>query len=110
MANEATETLDVKVKTPQVQSPVNTNRRDAYQRMGVKEFKDLIGASSIEVLRNLNTDTNKLFIGASNGKNYKCQQNIDLDKPLEFLIVNGIVEDACLINKGNGGAEVLAEL
>ena len=38
------------------------------------------------------------FVSFSNGFTTKCQRNIDTSKPMKFLVSNGILEEACLIN------------
>lgn len=73
-------------------------------QMGVKEFKAAIGATMIEVL--VSPTTGKLFASASNGKNYKVEQALDVTKAMVFIIpVNEATgeeldyDQACLINK-----------
>lgn len=61
----------------------------------ITAFKTEVGATKLEVVRNPNT--NKLFVAADNGKNYKCQGNIDLNLPMKF-ITEGALDDACLAN------------
>jgi hypothetical protein len=69
--------------------------------MSVGEFKEQIGASSIEVLRNPKTD--KLFLSAG-GATYRCQQDIDKNADMRMLIPEEGINDACLVNV-SGGAE-----
>ncbi len=76
--------------------------------VGIPEFKVLAGASKLDILKNPKTD--KLFISASNGKNYKVQQNIDTAKEMVFLIEDGKIEEACLINKSDKGLKALFTL
>ncbi len=75
--------------------------------LGLAEFKTAAGFSNADVLRN--PKTNKLFLSASNGKNYRVQGDLDLSKELCFLVEDGDLDNACLINKGRG-AEVLTSI
>ena len=69
------------------------------------EFKEMVKATVFEVIKNPKTE--KLFVSGSNGVSYKCQQSIDLKQPVEWLVADGLIDDACLINKGRG-TEILA--
>lgn len=63
----------------------------------VSEFKTQTGCTSIEVLRNPNT--NKLFLAGDNGMNYKCEQLVDKTKPMKMLVPeSGELSEACLVN------------
>jgi hypothetical protein len=75
-------------------------------RLGITEFKESIGATSLDVVKN--PKTQKLFVSTSNGNTYKCQAAIDLSKPVEMLIPDGDLGSACLVNKGTNN--VLATL
>ena len=65
--------------------------------LGVAEFKKAIGAEAIDVL--VNPHTTKLFASGSNGVNYKVEQDIDFTKPMVWLVEDGNLDEACLINK-----------
>lgn len=77
-----------------------------YSRLGVAEFKSHIGASALDVVRN--PKTGKLFVSASNGAIFRCQGDLDTSVPMEFLIVDGDVSAACLINKGRGANTIIS--
>ena len=79
----------------------------ALRNIGLKEFKELAGFSNADILRN--PKTQKLFLSASNGKNYKVQQDIDLKGDLVFLVDSDDIDSACLINKGRA-IEALATI
>ena len=80
----------------------------AVSFMTVAEFKSAIGAEKLEVLRNPQTD--KLFMSADGGANYKVQQDIDVNADIRVLVPeDGGLEQACLVNV-EGGAEVLTTL
>ncbi len=68
--------------------------------LGLKEFKDAAGFSNADIVRN--PKTGKLFLSASNGKTYRVQGDLDLSKELCFLVEDGDLDNACLINKGRG--------
>lgn len=74
------------------------------KRLGMAEFKAAIGAASVDVIRS--PRTGKVFVQGSNGAVYRCQQSINLSEPVEWLIEDGLLAEACLINKGR--AAVLA--
>lgn len=66
----------------------------------VAEFKTAINSSSLSVVKNPKTD--KLFVADNtNGKSYKCQADLDKTKPVVFLIEDGDLDGACLINGNN---------
>lgn len=67
-------------------------------RLGVTEFKTTIGATSLDVIKN--PKTGKLFASASNGNVYRVQASIDLSAPVEMLIPDADITNACLVNKG----------
>lgn len=80
----------------------------AVSFMTIAQFKDAIGAQKLEVLRN--PQTNKLFMSADGGANYKVEQEIDTTLEMRVLVPeDGGLEQACLVNV-EGGAEVLATL
>lgn len=72
--------------------------------VGVKEFKVAIGASTIDIL--VNPNTNKIFASASNGKTYRVEQAIDVTKAIVVLVPNNAetgeefdYDNACIVNK-----------
>jgi len=75
--------------------------------MSINLFKQNVGATKLDVLRNPNT--NKLFVAADNGTNYNCQQDLDVKLPMSILIPDGDMTKACLINP-KPGADVIATL
>lgn len=75
--------------------------------MTVAQFKDQIGAASLSVLRNPNT--NKLWMVTEGGANYKVQQDIDNTKDIRVLIPENDLDQACLVNV-DGGAEAIFSL
>lgn len=76
--------------------------------LGVAEFKKLIGAEKVQILKNSKTD--KLFASASNGQNFKVELKIDLSAPIVVLMEEGDIDSACFINERKGGAEELLSL
>lgn len=69
----------------------------SFTRISVSSFKSEIGATSIDVVRNPKTE--KLFMSSDNGKTFRVQSDIKLNEPLEILIPDGSLSDACLVNK-----------
>lgn len=77
----------------------NTNSKVTF--MSIADFKEQVGANTIEVLKNPKTD--KLFLSAG-GATYRCQQDIDKEGDMRMLIPEEGIADACLVNV-SGGAE-----
>lgn len=73
----------------------------------IGQFKEQVGASSIQVLRN--KKTGKLFMSADTGETYKVEQDIDPSKEIKVLVPEGDITEACLVNI-NGGAEEVFSL
>ena len=67
------------------------------RNIGLSEFSNLEGFKSMSVVKNPNTG--KLFVSATNGHSYRCEQQIDLEKPLTWLLEGDDLTDACLVNK-----------
>lgn len=63
--------------------------------MTIEEFKRLMQVQSMQVVKN--PHTGKLFIWSSHG-NFKCEQALDMAANMCFLIPDGVVENACLVN------------
>lgn len=74
--------------------------------MSINQFKESIGATEIQVLRN--TKTGKLFMSASNGESYKVEQAIDSTKDMRVLVADGNLTDACLVNVSGGAEEMFS--
>lgn len=66
------------------------------KNIGMAEFKDLIGATTIEIYKN--PKTGKLFASASTGDKFKVELAIDFKKPVSWLMEDGDLDSACLIN------------
>ena len=76
----------------------------------VAEFKNAIGASSLEVLTRTKDGKTTCFVQANNGKSYKAQSTLSLNKPLSFMHMdNESIDTACLINP-QGGATTMGTL
>lgn len=65
--------------------------------VSVQAFKDMLGVSTIEVVKNPNTG--KLFLSTSVG-NFKCQQDINPSLPMSMLHDKETGE-YCLVNSNN---------
>lgn len=73
------------------------DEKSKVQFLTLEQFKETIGAETVEVLKNHKTE--KLFMSASNGETYKVQQDINPDEDMKVLVPEeeGISE-ACLVN------------
>mgnify|MGYP000365568739 CR=1 FL=1 len=85
----------------------NPNANTEVQFLTIEEFKSKIGAESAQILKNPNTG--KLFLAASNGENFKVQQEINPKEEMKILVPDGDISEACLTNV-KPGAEVIAQL
>ena len=68
--------------------------------ISVGEFKTRFSCTTLQIVRNPNTS--KLFVSTDNGKNFRCQQNIDLTKVLTFLKEEDASEDDWCLANGSG--------
>lgn len=59
-------------------------------------FKAAVGATEIRVIRN--PHTGKLFGAADNDTNYKVQGDIDPALTMRWLVQDGNLNEACLVN------------
>lgn len=67
------------------------------RNIGLREFAKLEGFSTMSIVKN--PHTGKLFVSASNGHSYRCEQNIDLDKEVNWLLEGEDLTNACLVNR-----------
>jgi hypothetical protein len=72
----------------------------ALRRIGVSNFKGLVGATAFKVVKN--PKSGKIFVSGDNGHNYKCQGDLDPSKDVEFLVDTDDMDSACLINTDRG--------
>lgn len=63
----------------------------------VAEFKQICHAMSMQVVHN--AKTGKLSV-LMDGRFLRCQQNLNTNVQMAFLIPNGNIDDACLVNVG----------
>ena len=63
----------------------------------INDFKSKTNSTSLDVVKNPNGD-NKLFVASPEGGRWKCQQDISKAKDMRFLIEDGDLEQACLVN------------
>jgi len=65
--------------------------------ISIPEFKKLEDTESIQIVKNPNTS--KLFASCANGKNFKVEQAIDLEKPVSYLHdTDGAWNEGCFVN------------
>ena len=70
-------------------------------------FKKAIGASKLDIV--LNAKSNKLSVLADEDSFYRCQQDIDPKGHMAFLIPDGVLEDACLVNTSTDGSPLATQ-
>jgi hypothetical protein len=73
--------------------------------LSIAQFKKAIGAASLEIVHNKNTD--KLSVLSDDGTFFRCQQSIDADARMAFLIPDGVLDNACLVNTSGDGVSPL---
>ena len=75
--------------------------------LSIASFKKIISSSTLEVV--FNSITNTLSVLDKNTDTlYSCQQSLDLNKPMHFMVLNHEIKSACLVNiKNNSSMEVL---
>lgn len=81
--------------------------------MTVNAFKKAIGVDSIEIVRYDKGEkaTNKLSVLDEDGNFYRCQQSINPNEPMAFLLEEGAsLDEACLVNVKNNGESPLTSL
>ena len=79
---------------------MSTAKATSVKFLSAESFKKIIGATALEVV--FNAKSNKLSVlDKDSDKFYRCQQGIDLKKPMAFLIPDGSIDDACLVNIKN---------
>lgn len=68
--------------------------------LSAESFKRITKTSVLEVV--FNEKTSRLSVlDRDNNKFYRCQAGIDMSKPMSFLIPEGDIENACLVNVSN---------
>lgn len=106
MINEVQGAAPIVAQTSQVAPANGVATRSEVQFASIQEFKDTIGATTLEVLRN--PKTKKLFM-STGSQNFKVQGDINLQLPMRVLIPkDGGIDEACLINANS--ANVLGTL
>ena len=73
--------------------------------LSIAQFKKAMGTSSLEIVHN--AKTNKLSVLTGDGEFFRCQQNIDADGRMAFLIPDDRLVDACLVNTTGDGISPL---
>lgn len=70
--------------------------------LSVAGFKKAIGASKLDIV--LNSKTNKLSVLADEDSFFRCQQDIDPKGHMSFLVPDGELDNACLVNTSTDGS------
>ena len=75
--------------------------------LSIAGFKKAVGASKLDIV--LNAKSNKLSVLADEDSFYRCQQDIDPKGHMAFLIPDGVLEDACLVNTSTDGSPLATQ-
>lgn len=70
--------------------------------LSVAGFKKAIGASKLDIV--MNSKTNKLSVLADEDSFFRCQQDIDPKGHMAFLVPDGELDNACLVNTASEGS------
>jgi hypothetical protein len=70
--------------------------------LSVAGFKKAIGASRLDIVHN--EKSNKLSVLADEDSFYRCQQDIDPQGHMAFLVPDGDLSSACLVNTSTEGS------
>jgi hypothetical protein len=75
--------------------------------LSVAGFKKAIGASKLDIV--LNSKTNKLSVLADEDSFFRCQQDIDPKGHMAFLVPDGELDNACLVNTSTDGSPLATQ-
>lgn len=64
--------------------------------LSVEKFKSIIGVEFFDIMKNPTKGT--ISVLADNGQFFRCEQAIDTGKPVAWLIPDGNLDEACLVN------------
>lgn len=68
-----------------------------FNRISIKELKDINKAERLDIVKNPNTG--KLFASVGQAR-YRVDAKIDITKPVEVLVVDDDMTNCCIINVG----------
>lgn len=73
--------------------------------MSIAEFKNAVNSPTLEVRKNEKGDgTVTHFVSGTNSRTWKAQckdGGLDITKPMAFLVSDGVLDEACLVNTKN---------
>ena len=75
--------------------------------LSVAGFKKATNTSKLDIV--LNSKTNKLSVLADEDTFYRCQQDIDPKGHLAFLVPDGELDNACLVNTSTEGSPLTTQ-
>lgn len=75
--------------------------------LSVAGFKRAVGASKLDIV--LNSKTDKLSVLADEDTFYRCQQDIDPKGHMAFLVPDGELDNACLVNTSTDGSPLTTQ-
>jgi hypothetical protein len=70
--------------------------------LSVAAFKKVAGLTKLDIV--LNSKSDKISVLGDDTTFYRCQQSIDPKGHMAFLIPDGILDDACLVNTSTEGS------
>jgi hypothetical protein len=75
--------------------------------LSIAGFKKATGLSKLDIV--LNSKSNKISVLGDDTSFYRCQQDIDPKGNMAFLIPDGILDDACLVNTSSDGSPLTTQ-
>lgn len=76
--------------------------------LSIAAFKKATSTSKLEIVHNENSG--KLSVLADDDSFFRCQQDIDPKGRLAFLVPDGNLDEACLVNTKSDGASPLTRV
>lgn len=87
---------------------IKATTRSKVSFLSISAFKKAIGGT-FQVVHSSKTD--KISVLDEFDTFYRCQQNLDVNAPMAFLLEDGFgIEDACLVNVSGTGESPLKTL
>jgi hypothetical protein len=83
------------------------NRDNKVKFLSVAAFKKAIGATNLEVV--FNEKSGKLSVLADESSFFRCQQDIDSAGNMAFLVPDGELDNACLVNTSSAGSPLTSK-
>lgn len=75
--------------------------------LSIASFKKAIGCTRLDIV--LNKKTEKLSVLADEDTFFRCQQDIDPEGHMAFLVPDGDLSNACLVNTKTDGSPLTTQ-